>query len=98
VGAIAVTLLGSTASTDGIAGSRRRGSIDILPSGSLRVRVYAGISQDTRRPRYLAETVRSGPTAEEEAEEVRLRLVRIVDQQRGLRTNATLDELITQHI
>jgi integrase len=76
----------------------RRGSIDILPSGSLRVRVYAGLTPDTKRPRYLAETIPSGPDAEHEAEQARLRLISIVVQQRGLRLNATLDELITRHI
>jgi integrase len=82
----------ATASTD------RRGSIDILPSGSLRVRVYAGLAPDTKRSRYLSETIPSGPTAELEAEQVRLRLITAVEQQRGLRLNATLDELIQRHI
>ncbi|WP_125727501.1 hypothetical protein [Kibdelosporangium aridum] len=78
--------------------TRRRGGIDILPSGSLRVRVYAGLALDTRRPRYLSETVPSGPDAEQKAEQARLRLICTVDKQRGLWLNATLDELITRHI
>lgn len=76
----------------------RRGSIDILPSGSLRVRVYAGLAPDTKRPRYLSETVPSGPDAQREAEQARLRLISIVEQQRGLRLSATLDELVQRHI
>lgn len=78
--------------------ANRRGCIDILPSGSLRVRVYAGLAPDTKRPRYLSETVQSGPDAEREAEQTRLRLISVVEQQRGLRLNATLDELIQRHI
>jgi integrase len=43
-------------------------------------------------------TIPSGPDAEQEAEQARLRLISIVEQQRGLRLNATLDELIQRHI
>lgn len=76
----------------------RRGSIDVLRSGSLRVRVYAGLARDTRRQRYLSETVPTGPNAEQEIEQARLRLIATVDQERALRRDATLDELIIRHI
>ncbi|ONI85342.1 hypothetical protein ALI144C_13665 [Actinosynnema sp. ALI-1.44] len=62
------------------------------------MRVYAGIAPDTRRARYLTETIPAGPDAEHKAEQARLRLIRTVDQRDGLRLTATLDELITRHI
>ena len=52
-----------------------RGEIEALPSGSLRVRVYAGVDPVTKRRRYLQETVPAGPEAEREAEAVRARLL-----------------------
>jgi len=66
-------------------GRRRvtRGEIERLPSGSLRVRVYAGIDPATKKRRYRVETVPAGKTAEREAEAVRARLLREVDEQRG---------------
>ena len=35
---------------------RSRGSIETLPSGALRVKVYAGIDPVTKRRHYLTET------------------------------------------
>ncbi|MDQ7908314.1 LacI family DNA-binding transcriptional regulator [Phytohabitans sp. ZYX-F-186] len=63
-----------------------RGEIEKLPSGSLRVRVYAGVDPVTRKRRYLVETVPAGPTAAMDAEAVRARLVRAVDAHRAGRT------------
>ncbi|MEU4242480.1 substrate-binding domain-containing protein [Actinoplanes sp. NPDC026619] len=65
-------------------GRRRvaRGEIERLPSGSLRVRVYAGIDPTTRKRRYLLETVPAGDNAERDAEAARVRLLREVDRQR----------------
>ena len=40
---------------------RGRGEVERLPSGSLRVRVYAGIDPVTKRKHYLTETVPAGP-------------------------------------
>ncbi|BCB90731.1 LacI family DNA-binding transcriptional regulator [Phytohabitans suffuscus] len=60
-----------------------RGEIEKLPSGSLRVRVYAGVDPVSRKRRYLMETVPAGPTAAQEAEAVRARLVSAVDHQRA---------------
>ncbi len=39
---------------------RSRGQIEMLPSGALRVRVYAGIDKVTGRRLYLDETVPAG--------------------------------------
>jgi LacI family xylobiose transport system transcriptional regulator len=63
---------------------RAHGEIERLPSGSLRVRVYAGIDPVTRKRRYLAQTVAAGPGADENAEMVRVRLLREVREGRGL--------------
>jgi LacI family xylobiose transport system transcriptional regulator len=48
------------ASTGSMRGRRTRGEIEQLPSGSLRVRVYAGIDQITRKRHYLVGTVPAG--------------------------------------
>ncbi|GIJ74007.1 LacI family transcriptional regulator [Virgisporangium ochraceum] len=56
-------------------GRRVRGEIEKLPSGSLRVRVYAGIDPVTRRRRYLTRTVPAGPTAVRDAEHLRSQLL-----------------------
>jgi len=73
-------------SMTGASGDRRqtRGEIETLPSGSLRVRVYAGLDPVTKKRRYLQETVTAGPEAAREAEAVRARLLQEV-QARGRR-------------
>ncbi len=38
-----------------------RGEIEALPSGSLRVRVYAGIDPVSKKRNYLVETIPAGP-------------------------------------
>ncbi|WP_203927987.1 tyrosine-type recombinase/integrase [Virgisporangium ochraceum] len=73
---------------------RRRGEIENLPSGSLRVKVYAGIDPVTKRRHYLHETIPAGPTAEREAEKARTRLLAQVDERRNPRTRATLAQLL----
>jgi hypothetical protein len=45
----------------------RRGRSLGLPSGSLQVKVYAGLHPVTGRPRYIGETVADGPSAREQA-------------------------------
>jgi integrase len=76
-------------------GSRRRqrGAIDTLPSGALRVRVYAGIDPVTKRRHDLIEVIPAGPTAEREAEQTRTRLLAQVDEKRSPRTRATVNQL-----
>lgn len=68
---------------------RARGEIEKLPSGSLRVRVYAGVDPATKKRRYLMETVRAGPAALQEAEAVRTRLLGEVGARRGVSTSDT---------
>src|SRR4051812_12182466 len=73
---------------------RTRGTIEALPSGSLRVKVYAGVDPVSKKEHYLLETVPAGPGAVREAEKVRTRLLAQVDERRNPRTKATLNQLL----
>ena len=77
---------------------RARGSVEELPSGGYRVRVYAGVDPVTGRDHYLRETVPAGPRADREAEKLRTRLVVEVDERRNPRTNATVGQLLDRHL
>ena len=82
------------------AGPRRRtrGRIERLPSGSLRVQVYAGIDPISKQRHYLTETVPAGPRAAATAERVRTRLLQQVDERRAPRTNATVHQLLDRYL
>ncbi len=73
---------------------RQRGEIMKLPSGSLRVRVYAGGDPLTGKRHYLAETIPAGRNAEREAEKARTRFLNEVDEKRNPRARATLNQLL----
>jgi integrase len=75
-----------------------RGSISRLPSGSLRVLLYAGIHPVTGRQRYLSHTVPDGPTALADAEAASRRLVDQVRDRRRPRTDVTVTELLDRHV
>jgi integrase len=77
---------------------RRRGEVEALPSGSFRVRVYAGIDPLTGKRHYLREVVPAGPKAAREAEKVRTRLLAELDDRRNPRTNATVSQLLERHL
>jgi len=77
---------------------RSRGEIETLPSGSLRVKVYAGIDPISKTRMYLRETILAGPTAEREAEKVLARFLREVYERRHPRTDATVQQLIDRHL
>jgi integrase len=77
---------------------RQRGSIEKLPSGALRVAVYAGLDAVTGRRHYLREVVPPGPTAEAEADKAIRRLAAQVDERRHPRTSATLDQLLDRYL
>jgi integrase len=77
---------------------RVRGEIEALPSGSFRVRVYAGIDPITKKRHYLTEVVPAGPKAAKLAEKTRTRLLSEVDEQRSARTNATVDQLLDRYL
>lgn len=76
---------------------RQRGSISWLPSGSARVKVYAGIDQLTGKKLWLRETVAARTSkreTEREAERVLTRLLNQVDERRSPRTEVTVNELL----
>ncbi|WP_234027796.1 tyrosine-type recombinase/integrase [Pseudonocardia dioxanivorans] len=77
---------------------RRRGSVEELPSGALRVSVYAGIDAVTGRRHYLREVVPAGPKAASEAEKVARRLAAQVDERRNPRTATTVDQLLDKYL
>jgi hypothetical protein len=73
---------------------RQRGSIDVLPSGALRVRVHAGTDTLTKRRNDLIEIIPAGPNAAKEAEQARTRLLNQVDEGRNPSTKATVNQLL----
>jgi integrase/DNA-binding transcriptional regulator YhcF (GntR family) len=77
---------------------RQRGSIDELPSGALRVRVYAGVDPVTKRRHDLIEIVPAGPGAKRRAEETRVRLLAELQERRNPRTSATVNQLLDQYL
>jgi hypothetical protein len=72
-----------------------RGSIETLPSGSLRVKVYVGIDPVSKKRLYLEETIPAGPRAAKEAEKARTRLLAQVDERHNPRTRATVNQMST---
>lgn len=77
---------------------RQQGSIDELPSGALRVRVYAGADPITKRRHDLVEVVPAGPKAWDQADEVRRRFLAEIKQRRNPRTTATVDQLLDRFL
>src|SRR4051794_26673927 len=78
--------------------SRSRGTVDQLPNGAFRVRVYAGSDPLTGKRHDLTEVVPAGPRAAAEAEKVRTRLLNQVDERRNPRTKATLNQLLDRYL
>lgn len=76
---------------------RARGRVETLPSGSLRVKVYAGVDPVSKRAHYLTEVIPAGPNAAKQAEQARTKLLNQVDQKRSPRTGANLNKLLDQH-
>ncbi|MBC3191674.1 site-specific integrase [Pseudonocardia sp. C8] len=77
--------------------SRRKGRIETLPSGSLRVVVYAGVDPVSGKRHFLRELVPAGPRAQKEAERVLRRLASEVDDEKNPKTTATVDQLLDKH-
>lgn len=84
--------------TSARASGRQRGEIETLSSGSLRIKVYAGIDPLSGKRHYLTETVPAGPRALAEAKKARTRLIGQVDEQRNPRTRATVEQLMTRYL
>lgn len=57
-----------------------RGTIDVLPSGSLRVRVDCGIDPVTKRRYRPTEIVPAGPGAEKQANDILIRMLNEVNE------------------
>jgi integrase len=76
---------------------RARGTIEKLPSGSLRVKVYTGRDPVSKKPNYLSEVIEPGPNAARQAEKARTRLLAQVDEKRAPRTSATVNQLLDKH-
>lgn len=77
--------------------TRSRGRVETLPSGSLRVSVYAGTDPVTKRRHYLREVVPAGPKAPKEAQKVLRRLANQIDERQNPRTAATVDQLLDHY-
>lgn len=77
---------------------RRRGRIETLPSGSLRVKVYGGTDPVSGRRHDLTETIPAGPHAAREAKKTLTRLLAEVDQRRAARTKATVNQLLDRYL
>src|SRR4051812_3633396 len=75
----------------------RRGNVEELPSGALRVRVYGGVDPLTRRRHTLTETIPAGPKAGVQAEQALTRLLNELDERRNPRTNATVNQLLDRY-
>ncbi|WP_060712918.1 hypothetical protein [Pseudonocardia sp. HH130629-09] len=77
---------------------RHRGDVEVLPSGSFRVRVYAGVDPLSGKRHYLRETLPAGPNAAKEAEKARTRLLAEVDERRNPRTSTTVNQLLDRYL
>ncbi|ODU04289.1 MAG: integrase [Pseudonocardia sp. SCN 72-86] len=77
---------------------RAKGNIETLPSGALRVSVYAGIDSVSGRRHYLRETIKAGPDAAAKAEAARLRMLAEVAERRNPRTSSTIDQLLDKYL
>jgi hypothetical protein len=77
---------------------RSRGQIETLPSGSLRVSLYAGTNPVTKDRMCLRETVPAGPTAKAEAARILAGFIHEVYERRHPRTDATVRQLIERHL
>ena len=76
---------------------RQRGSIQELPSGALRLSVYAVTDPLTGRRHYLRETIQAGASAQAAADKAMRRLATEVDERRNPRTSATVNQLLDRH-
>jgi integrase len=77
---------------------RQRGELEVLPSGSIRVKVYAGRDPVTGRKLHLTETIPAGPRQQKLAEQARTRFLNEVDEKRNPKTRATVDQLMEKYL
>lgn len=77
---------------------RSRGSIKTVAGGGYRVRVYAGYDRVSGQRLYLDQTVPPGPRAAKDAERLRTRLLKQVDDKRNPHTRATVDQMLDRYL
>src|SRR3954449_12751229 len=77
---------------------RQRGEIETLPSGSMRVRVYAGIDPIARKRHYLTEVIPPGKDAARQAKKSRTLFLAEADDPRNPRTKATVTQLMERYL
>ncbi|MBV8538982.1 MAG: hypothetical protein JO364_20245 [Pseudonocardiales bacterium] len=65
---------------------------------ALRVRVYAGLDQVSKRRHYLTEIIAAGPGADRRMRATRDRLISQVEERRNPRTSATVDQLLERYL
>ncbi|WP_158893113.1 tyrosine-type recombinase/integrase [Amycolatopsis anabasis] len=75
----------------------QKGHIEELPSGALRVHVYAGTDALTGKRLDLKETIPAGPDAAEQADAALIRLLHEVNERRNPKTNATVRQLFEKY-
>jgi integrase len=93
------TRSGSPGVAKGRAGRLRapQGTIDVLPSGSIRVRVDGGFDPVTRKRIRPTETIPAGPNAKREADNALTRLLNQVIEDRHAKTNASVAHLLDRY-
>lgn len=77
---------------------RPRGTIERLPSGALRAKVYVGLDPISKRRLYLTETIPPGPRAKREADDARVSLINQIIERRNPRSRATVNQLIDRFL
>ena len=75
----------------------QRGEIERLPSGSLGVKVYAGVDPLAGGRHYLREVIPAGPTAAADAKEALRRPADQSDEKRNPQTAAPVEKRLERH-
>lgn len=70
----------------------------MLPSGALRVQVYAGVDAVTKKRLDLEKVIPAEPNAEKEADDARIKFLVQIAAKRQTRTNATVTQLLERYI
>jgi hypothetical protein len=76
---------------------RHRGGIDVLPSGAIRVRVYAGIDSVSKRRHNLTDVIPAGPGCREAGRGNVRPAANQVYERRNPRTKATANQLLDKY-
>jgi hypothetical protein len=74
------------------------GSTETLPSGALRVRLYAGVGPLAGKRHDLIEVIPVGKDAGRLAEQARARLLTQLDEKRSPHTKATVRQVMERHL